>query len=100
MIRRPAVSGDRRSRSVSSPATKAGRVGSSYPEPVNDALAFAARIPSMRAEADPLDACIADSDTELSNAAFAADVARLAGRLAASGVGRGDTIAVMLPNCC
>lgn len=54
----------------------------------------------MRAEADPLGASIADSDSELSNAVFAADVARLVGRLAAMGVGRGDTIAVMLPNCC
>jgi acyl-CoA synthetase (AMP-forming)/AMP-acid ligase II len=68
--------------------------------PVIDDAAFATRIPHLRAGADPLGACISDARTSLTNEAFAADVARLAERLAELGVGRGDTVAVMLPNCC
>ncbi len=74
----------------------------SYHEAVTaaSAPAFATRIPLSRAQADPEGICIADTRRSVTNAAFAAEVARLAQRLAELGVGRGDTVAVMLPNCC
>lgn len=57
-----------------------------------------ALIPTRRADADPGGACITDAHGSLDNATFAGVVRRLAARLAALGVSRGDTVAVMLPN--
>ena len=56
-------------------------------------------VPTTRARLDPTGECLRDGDRAWDNAAFAADVRRLARRLATLGVAPGDTVAVMLPNC-
>ncbi|GAA4815347.1 class I adenylate-forming enzyme family protein [Nocardioides caeni] len=58
-----------------------------------------ARIPFLREERDPGGRCLSEGGRSLDNAAFAAAVRRLAGRLAELGVAPGDNVAVMLPNC-
>ncbi|KRB72748.1 AMP-dependent synthetase [Nocardioides sp. Root190] len=58
-----------------------------------------ARIPFLREERDPGGRCLGDGERTLDNAAFAAAVRRLAGRLAELGISPGDNVAVMLPNC-
>jgi acyl-CoA synthetase (AMP-forming)/AMP-acid ligase II len=55
-------------------------------------------IPDERAARDPDGPCIADARHVLNNAAFAAAVRAMAGRLAARGIGRGSIVAAMLPN--
>ncbi len=63
-------------------------------------LATIAALPVRRAAQDPDGVCVSDAARTLSNAAFAADVDRLARTLLHAGVGSGDVVAVMLPNCC
>jgi long-chain acyl-CoA synthetase len=57
-----------------------------------------AALPGWRAERDPAGPCLADDARSLDNAGCAAEVRAAAGTLAAHGVGRGDTVAVVLPN--
>ena len=52
---------------------------------------------SAQPRAPPTPRASASRIPSMTNAAFAAEVARLAQRLAELGVGRGDTVAVMLP---
>jgi long-chain acyl-CoA synthetase len=58
----------------------------------------AAVIPDDRALRDPSGACIADERQALDNAGFAARVTAVAAVFAAAGLGRGDVLAIMLPN--
>jgi acyl-CoA synthetase (AMP-forming)/AMP-acid ligase II len=55
-------------------------------------------IPDRRALQDPGGACVADERQDLDNAAFADRVIAVAAVLAAAGLGRGDVLAIMLPN--
>ena len=55
-------------------------------------------LPDIRAAAAPAAPCIADAHTRLTNAQFLDHVRRAAGALASLGVGRGDVVALMLPN--
>lgn len=57
-----------------------------------------AAIPELRAAADPHARCLSDPRIELDNAQFAEASSNVAAVLAADGVGRGDVVAVMLPN--
>ncbi len=57
-----------------------------------------ATLPDERAAADPGGLCLADSRRELDNASFAAEVRRVSGALVELGIGRGDVLAVVLPN--
>src|SRR5881397_1111869 len=56
-------------------------------------------VPFARARQDPSGGCIRDQNRSLDNLTFALDTAALAARLAASGVSRGDVVAILLPNC-
>jgi len=58
----------------------------------------AAVIPDERAVLDPGGACVADERQDLDNAAFAGRVIAVAALFAAAGLGRGDVLAIMLPN--
>ena len=58
----------------------------------------AAAIPEERALRDPGGACIADERQELDNQRFAEMVLAVAALFAAAGLGRGDVLAIMLPN--
>jgi long-chain acyl-CoA synthetase len=58
----------------------------------------AAVIPDERAALDPGGACVADERQDLDNAAFADRVIAVAALLAEAGLGRGDVLAIMLPN--
>jgi long-chain acyl-CoA synthetase len=58
----------------------------------------AAVIPDERALLDPGGACVADENQDLDNAAFADRVRAVAAVFAAAGLGRGDVLAVVLPN--
>jgi acyl-CoA synthetase (AMP-forming)/AMP-acid ligase II len=58
----------------------------------------AAAIPDQRAEADPRGACVADQRQELDNARFAETVRAVAAMFASAGLGRGDVLAILLPN--
>jgi acyl-CoA synthetase (AMP-forming)/AMP-acid ligase II len=51
-----------------------------------------------RAASSPQGPCLADGRRELDNAGFAAEVRRVSGALSEIGVGRGDVVAVVLPN--
>lgn len=55
-------------------------------------------LPESRAARAPQDPAVADDRLDLSNAEFSAAVRTAAGRLAESGVGRGDVIGLLLPN--
>ncbi|MGW7049469.1 class I adenylate-forming enzyme family protein [Streptomyces avermitilis] len=57
-----------------------------------------AELPDLRARQDAAGACIADDAADLDNAAFARRVRRAAAALRARGVGRGDVVALLLPN--
>ena len=57
-----------------------------------------AELPDERAASDPGGRCLADGRRELDNATFAAEVRRVSGALVGLGVGRGDVVAVVLPN--
>jgi long-chain acyl-CoA synthetase len=57
-----------------------------------------AALPAERAASDPGGACLADGRRELDNATFAAEVRGMSSALAEAGVGRGDVVAVVLPN--
>ncbi len=57
-----------------------------------------AAIPELRAAADPHARCLSDPRIELDNARFAQAVSNVAAGLAADGIGRGDVVAVRLPN--
>jgi long-chain acyl-CoA synthetase len=59
---------------------------------------IAAEIPDARAHRDPGGACLADERQELDNTAFAGRVRAVASVFAAAGLGRGDVLAIMLPN--
>jgi acyl-CoA synthetase (AMP-forming)/AMP-acid ligase II len=58
----------------------------------------AATVPDLRAERDPVAACVADERQELDNAQFAWTVTAVAGVPAAAGLGPGDVLGIMLPN--
>ena len=58
----------------------------------------AAAIPDQRAKADPQGACVADQRQELDNARFAETVSAVAAMFASAGLGRGDVLAILLPN--
>jgi long-chain acyl-CoA synthetase len=58
----------------------------------------AAVIPDERARMDPRGTCLADERQDLDNAAFADRVTAVAALLAEAGLGRGDVLAIMLPN--
>ena len=55
-------------------------------------------LPEARARTAPAAPCLADDATSLDNAAFAARVEAAAATLHGAGVGRGDVVAVVLPN--
>ena len=57
-----------------------------------------AALPDQRAASDPGGPCLADGRRELDNAGFAAEVRRVSCALAEMGIGRGDVVAVVLPN--
>ena len=57
-----------------------------------------AALPDERAASRPGGPCLADGDRELDNATFAAEVRRVSGALSGMGIGRGDVVAVVLPN--
>ena len=57
-----------------------------------------AALPDQRAASDPGAPCLADGRREFDNASFAAEVRRLSRALAEMGIGRGDVVAVVLPN--
>jgi long-chain acyl-CoA synthetase len=57
-----------------------------------------AALPDERAASNPGAPCLADGDRDLDNAAFAAEVQRVSGGLIGMGIGRGDVVAVLLPN--
>ena len=57
-----------------------------------------AAIPDDRARADPRGACIAGEGQDLDNGRFAETVQAVAGVFARAGLGRGDVLAIMLPN--
>ena len=56
-------------------------------------------IPRLRAEKAPHDPCVADERVRLTSGEFAAAVERLSGGFASLGIGAGDVVATMLPNC-
>src|SRR5260370_30450315 len=58
----------------------------------------AAAIPDQRAKADPQGACVADQRQELDNARFAETVSAVAAMFTSAGLGRGDVLAILLPN--
>ena len=53
----------------------------------------------LRAAASPDGPCLEDERLRLTSGEFAAAVERLSGGLASLGVGAGDVVATMLPNC-
>lgn len=57
-----------------------------------------AALPDERAASHPEGPCLADGDRELDNAAFAAEVRQVSHALVEMGIGRGDVVAVVLPN--
>ena len=57
-----------------------------------------AALPDERAASDPGAPCLADGRKEFDNASFAAEVRRMSRALAEMGIGRGDVVAVVLPN--
>ena len=57
-----------------------------------------AALPDQRAASDPEGACLADGSRELDNATFAAEVRGMSSALVELGIGRGDVVAVVLPN--
>jgi len=57
-----------------------------------------AALPDERAASHPGGSCLADGRRELDNATFAAEVRRMSCALVEMGVGRGDVVAVVLPN--
>src|ERR1700733_2600715 len=57
-----------------------------------------AALPDERAATDPGGSCLADGRRELDNATFAAEVRGMSATLAELGIGRGDVVAVVLPN--
>ncbi len=57
-----------------------------------------AALPDERAVSDPGGRCLADGRRELDNATFAAETRRMSCALAEMGIGRGDVVAVVLPN--
>jgi len=56
-------------------------------------------IPRLRAEKAPHDPCVADERVRLTSGEFVAAVERLSGGFASLGIGAGDVVATMLPNC-
>ena len=56
-------------------------------------------IPRRRAEKAPHDPCVADERVRLTSGEFVAAVERLSGGFASLGIGAGDVVATMLPNC-
>ena len=57
-----------------------------------------AALPDERAASHPGGRCLADGRRELDNATFAAEVRRTSRALVGMGIGRGDVVAVVLPN--
>ena len=57
-----------------------------------------AALPDERAASDPGAPCLADARRELDNASFAAEVRRMSCALVEMAIGRGDVVAVVLPN--
>ena len=67
-------------------------------EEENQMVMHLAALPDERAASDPGGPCLADGGRELDNATFAAEVRRVSGALVGMGIGRGDVVAVVLPN--
>ena len=67
-------------------------------EEENGMVMHLAELPDERAASDPGGRCLADGRRELDNATFAAEVRRVSGALVGLGIGRGDVVAVVLPN--
>jgi long-chain acyl-CoA synthetase len=61
-------------------------------------MTHVAGLPDERAASDPAASCLADGRRELDNATFAAEVRRMSSALVEVGIGRGDVVAVVLPN--
>ena len=57
-----------------------------------------ATLPDERAASHPAGRCLADSGRELDNTTFAAEVRGTSGVLTEMGIGRGDVVAVVLPD--
>ena len=57
-----------------------------------------AALPDQRAASDRGGPCLADGRRDLDNASFAMEVRRMSSALAEMGIGRGDVVAVVLPN--
>lgn len=58
-----------------------------------------ASLPDERKDKDPGGACLGDDRASFDNVAFPARVVRAAAALAGQGVGAGDVVALVLPNC-
>ncbi|HTQ91173.1 MAG TPA: AMP-binding protein, partial [Streptosporangiaceae bacterium] len=67
-------------------------------EAETEMVLYLAALPDERAASDPGGPCLADGRRELDNASFASEVRRVSSVLAQMGIGRGDVVAVMLPN--
>lgn len=57
-----------------------------------------AALPDQRAASDPGGSCLFDGRRELDNSTFAAEVRGTSSALVELGIGRGDVVAVVLPN--
>jgi long-chain acyl-CoA synthetase len=57
-----------------------------------------AALPDERAASHPVGPCLADGRRELDNATFASEVHRVSSALVEMGIGRGEVVAVVLPN--
>jgi long-chain acyl-CoA synthetase len=67
-------------------------------EEENQMVMHLAALPDERATSHPGGPCLADGRRELDNATFAAEVRRTSCALGEVGIGRGDVVAVVLPN--
>ncbi|MGO9975169.1 MAG: class I adenylate-forming enzyme family protein [Solirubrobacteraceae bacterium] len=67
-------------------------------EEKNHMVMHLATLPDERAASHPGGRCLADGGRELDNATFAAEVRRTSCALIEMGIGRGDVVAVVLPN--
>jgi acyl-CoA synthetase (AMP-forming)/AMP-acid ligase II len=68
------------------------------PEEENEMVMHLAALSDQRAASDPGGSCLADGGRELDNATFAAEVRGMSSALVELGIGRGDVVAVVLPN--
>ena len=78
------------------PIPRAARAGRTLR---GDAAVHVGQIAQLCAERAPDAPCVEDERARLTSGQFAAAVERLSGGLASLGVGAGDVVATMLPNC-